>query len=66
MPLNKVGAYICQPCVDGDHLGVGHGGTQHALCQCACDGRHDRRGNLVESSQYAPRKRHSRRGRSRC
>jgi hypothetical protein len=43
---NKHGAYICGPCIVGQHLGVNHAGTRHALCQCTCDGMHDNRGNL--------------------
>lgn len=42
--LNKHGAYICGPCRAGDHLGVQHAGSQHASCQCSCDGVHDGRG----------------------
>ena len=44
--INKHGAYICGPCTSGDHLGVNHGGSQYALCQCTCDGVHDKRGGL--------------------
>jgi hypothetical protein len=44
--INVHGAYICGPCSGGNHLGVNHGGTQHALCQCSCDGVHDSRGMI--------------------
>lgn len=41
MMLNKHGAYICEACSKGNHLGVRHIG----LCQCTCDGHHDSKGN---------------------
>ena len=44
--INKHGAYICGPCTSGNHLGVHHGGSQYALCQCTCDGVHDKRGRI--------------------
>lgn len=43
--VNEHGAYICGACVEGHHLGVLHGGTQWALCQCTCDGQHDKWGS---------------------
>lgn len=46
--INKHGAYICAPCSQGTHLGVNHGGGEHALCQCTCDGMHDKRGQRIE------------------
>lgn len=51
--LNKHGAYICTPCCEGDHLGVHHGGSQYALCQCSCDGVHDKRGRLIDDTKRA-------------
>jgi hypothetical protein len=44
--LNEHGAYICGPCSGGNHLGVGHAGSEHALCQCPCDGAHNPDGSL--------------------
>lgn len=48
--LNRWGAYICGPCVAGDHLGIRHFG----LCQCSCDGHHDSKGNLTEPFPHRP------------
>lgn len=44
---NRWGAYICEPCSNGEHLGVLHVG----LCQCTCDGAHDRKGNRTRSDR---------------
>lgn len=43
--INQHGAYICGPCSSGRHLGVNHGGSQYALCQCTCDGIHRKDGS---------------------
>jgi hypothetical protein len=46
--INKHGAYICSPCSNDKHLGTNHAGSQYALCQCPCDGLHDKNGKRVK------------------
>lgn len=55
--LNQHGAWICGPCSSGNHLGVQHGGTEHALCQCTCDGQHDKYGRQRPASALTSKRR---------